>query len=184
MRSTHPQDGGVWQLATGGRCSSARHGVRYEFLVGRSTVDLYEYDPSWPDRFEAARADLIQACGDLVVAVHHIGSTAVPGLIAKPTIDIALVVSSVEDFVANVGAVERLGYEYRPTAQFNDEHLFLRRIEDDERTQHLHVISDTCRDLDDWLEFRDHLRRDREAARRYAVAKRAAAQSHYADRGA
>jgi GrpB-like predicted nucleotidyltransferase (UPF0157 family) len=152
--------------------------------VGRSTVDLYEYDPSWPRRFELARADLVEACGALVVAIHHIGSTAVPGLIAKPTIDIALVVSSIEDFVANVVAVERLGYEYRPTAQFHEEHLFLRRIEDDERTHHLHVISRTCRDLDDWLVLRDHLIRDPEAARRYAAVKRAAAHRHYANRGA
>jgi len=147
-------------------------------------VDLYEYDPSWPDRFEAARADLFKSCGALVVAIHHIGSTAVPGLIAKPTIDIALVVSSVDEFVANVGAVEQLGYEYRPTAQFDEEHLFLRRIEDDERTHHLHVVSHTCRDLDDWLDLRDYLRSDPEAARRYAAVKRAAAQRYYADRGA
>jgi GrpB-like predicted nucleotidyltransferase (UPF0157 family) len=152
--------------------------------VGRSTVDLYDYDPSWPERFESARADLLEACGALVVAVHHIGSTAVPGLIAKPTIDIALVVSSIGGFVANVGAVERLGYEYRPAAKFHDEHLFLRRIEGDERTHHLHVLGDTCRDLDDWLAFRDYLRSEPDAARRYANVKIAAAERHYADRGA
>jgi GrpB-like predicted nucleotidyltransferase (UPF0157 family) len=152
--------------------------------VGRSTVDLYPYDPAWPERFEEARGDLVSACGALVVAVHHIGSTAVPGLIAKPTIDIALVVNSIDGFVANVAAVERLGYEYRPTAQFHEEHLFLRRIEDDERTHHLHVVSDTCRDVDDWLAFRDHLRAEPNAARRYAEVKVAAAKRHYADRGA
>lgn len=147
-------------------------------------MDLYEYDPSWPAKFEAARADLSKACGDLVVAIHHIGSTAVPGLVAKPTIDIALVVRSIQEFVSNVRAVEQLGYEYRPTAQFHDEHLFLRRIEDEERTHHLHVVSETCRDLDDWLDFRDKLRSDTEAAGRYAAVKRAAAKRHHADRGA
>ena len=152
--------------------------------MGRTTVDLYDYDPNWPSLFASARAELLSACGPLVVAVHHIGSTAVPGLIAKPTIDIALVVASIDEFVANVEAVERLGYEYRPTAKFHDEHLFLRRIEGDERTHHLHVVSDTCRDLDDWLAFRDYLRREPDAARRYAEVKVAAAERHYGNRGA
>jgi len=153
--------------------------------VGRYTVDLVEYDPGWPLRYEAARAELVQALGnELVVDVHHIGSTSVPGMIAKPTIDIALVVWSIEAFIANVDAVVALGYEYRPAAKFHDEHLFLRRIEGGERTHHLHVVSATCRDLDDWIEFRDVLRRSSDAVRRYSESKCALAAQHYSDRGA
>ena len=151
--------------------------------MGRVTVDLCEYDAAWAHQYEAARRELEYTLGDLVVAIHHIGSTAVPGLIAKPTIDIALVVSSIDGFIGSVDAVERLGYEYRPTATFDDDHLFLRRIEDDERTHHLHVISTLCPDLDDWLDFRDLLRRDPSAARRYADVKRALADRYYTDRG-
>ena len=152
--------------------------------MGRATVDLWEYDPAWAYQYEAARRELEDALGDLVVAIHHIGSTSVPGLIAKPTIDIALVVSSIDGFIASVDGVERLGYEYRPTATFDDDHLFLRRIEDDERTHHLHVISSSCLDLNDWLDFRDLLRRDSSTARRYAEVKRTLAHRYYTDRGA
>lgn len=152
--------------------------------MGRSTVDLYEYDPTWPEQYELARRDLEGAVGELVVAIHHIGSTSVPGLVAKPTIDIALVVSSIDVFITRVNAVEALGYEYRPTAMFDEHHLFLRRIEDEERTHHLHVVSTSCSELDDWLEFRDLLRRDPQAARRYGELKRAMAERHYTDRGA
>ncbi len=136
----------------------------------------------WPEQYESARRDLERALGALVVAMHHIGSTAVPGLVAKPTIDIALVVSSIDVFITRVGAVEALDYEYRPTAMFDEHHLFLRRIEADERTHHLHVVSTSCSELNDWLEFRDLLRRETRAARWYGELKRAMAERHYADR--
>ena len=152
--------------------------------MSRYTVDLVEYDPSWPAQFEAARRDLVEALGSLVVAVHHIGSTSVPGLAAKPTIDIAVVVASIDEFVRRVASVEALGYEYRPTATFHDEHLFVRRIVDDERTHHLHVIAAGCPDLNDWLDLRDYLRSTPEAARRYAEVKRQMAKQHHRDRGA
>jgi GrpB-like predicted nucleotidyltransferase (UPF0157 family) len=152
--------------------------------MGRTTVDLCEYDPAWPHRYESARRELEDVLGDLVVATHHIGSTSVPGLVAKPTIDIALVVSSIGEFVASVHAVERLGYEHRPASIFNDDHLFLRRIEGDERTHHLHVVSTSCTDLEDWLDFRDLLRGDPDAARQYAELKREMADRHHTDRGA
>lgn len=77
---------------------------------------MSEYDTTWPAMFERARAGLVAALGHLVVDVHHIGSTSVPCLVAKPTIDIALVVSSIAEFIENVTALERLGYEYRDAA--------------------------------------------------------------------
>jgi GrpB-like predicted nucleotidyltransferase (UPF0157 family) len=146
-------------------------------------VDLFEYDASWPKRFEAARAELEVALGEVVLDVHHIGSTAVPGLVAKSTIDIALVVSSIEGFIENVAAIEALGYEYRPEAKFHEQHLFLRRIEGDECSHHLHVVSQGCPDLDDWLDLRDWLRASPVAAMRYGDVKRRMAQVHCRDRG-
>jgi GrpB-like predicted nucleotidyltransferase (UPF0157 family) len=152
--------------------------------VGRRTVDLYEYDPEWAAQFEHARDELVATLGDLVAGVHHIGSTAVPGLVAKCTIDIALEVHSIAGFVEVIPSLEELGYEYRPTSWFHDEHAFLRRIEGDERTHHLHVIAKGHPDVSDWLDFRDWLRGSPAAAQRYADVKRTLAEQHYNDRGA
>lgn len=153
--------------------------------MGRRTVDLYEYEPGWSELYEDARAEVIAALGDdLVADVHHIGSTSVPGLVAKCTIDLAVEVRSIPDFVDAIPSLEEIGYEYRPTSWFHDEHAFLRRIRGDERTHHLHVILEGHPDLSDWLDFRDYLRRDEGALRRYADVKRFLADAHYNDRHA
>ena len=150
--------------------------------MGRRTVDLYDYDTEWPTKFADAQRELVDALGDLVVDVHHIGSTAVPGLVAKSTIDIALEVRSIAEFVDAVPEFEALGYEYRPTSWFDDGHAFLRRIRGDERTHHLHVVVQGHAAVADWLDFRDWLRANPDAAQRYADVKRQLAEVHYADR--
>ena len=152
--------------------------------MGRRTVDLYEHDPVWASQFEDAGQELVEALGDLVASIHHIGSTAVVGLIAKCTIDIAIEVRSIARFVEVIPRLEALGYEYRTSSWFHDDHAFLRRIRGDERTHHLHVVAQGCTDLKDWLNFRDWVRRNPSAARRYADVKRRLAEEHHNDRAA
>lgn len=152
--------------------------------MGRRTVDLYEYDPRWAEQFTHAKAEIIGALGEVVTAVHHIGSTSVPGLVAKCTIDIAVEVTSISAFVNSIPSLEALGYEYRPNSWFHDEHAFLRRIQEDERTHHLHVIVEGHPDLSDWIDFRDYLREHPPAAQRYGDAKRRLAAAHYNERRA
>jgi len=152
--------------------------------VGRRTVDLYEHDAGWAGQFEEAERELVAALGDLVAGVHHIGSTAVPGLVAKCTIDIALESRSIAEFIEAIAHVEALGYEYRPASWFDDQHVFLRRIRGDERTHHLHVVTQGHADLDDWIDFRDWLRENPDAVQRYTQVKRQLAETHYADREA
>jgi len=152
--------------------------------VGYRTVDLYEYDAEWVSQFEVARCELVEVLGDLVAGVHHIGSTAVPGLVAKCTIDIALEVRSIAEFREAIPRFDALGYEYRAASWFDDEHAFLRRIQGNERTHHLHVVAQGHADLDDWIDFRDWLRENPEAAQRYGEVKRQLAETHYAERRA
>jgi GrpB-like predicted nucleotidyltransferase (UPF0157 family) len=152
--------------------------------VGRRTVDLYEHDLEWSSQFDDARVELLEALGDLVAGVHHIGSTAVPGLVAKCTIDIAIEVRSIPAFVDAVPLLEKLGYEYRPSAWFDEQHAFLRRIRGGERTHHLHVVAEAHPDLGDWLDLRDWLRESTDAVQRYADVKRRLAEEHYHDRSA
>jgi GrpB-like predicted nucleotidyltransferase (UPF0157 family) len=138
----------------------------------------------WSTQFAEAERELAAALGDLVVGVHHIGSTAVAGLVAKCTIDIALEVRSIAEFVDAVPVLEALGYEYRPASWFDDEHAFLRRIRGDERTHHLHVVAEGHAAVEDWIDLRNWLRTNPDAVRRYADVKRRLAETHYADRSA
>ncbi len=149
--------------------------------MGRSTVDLVEYSAAWPVEFSLERDALADALGETALVIEHIGSTAVPGLVAKPTIDIAVGVRAIDELVRSREALERLGYEWR--TGFHDDHRFLRKIVGDERTHHLHVIVYPSREFDDWIAFRDHLRAHPEAARAYADAKQTLAKRFHDDRG-
>ena len=152
--------------------------------VGRRTVDLVEHDAQWAAQFADVERELTAALGEIVVGVHHIGSTAVPGLVAKCTIDVALEVRSIAEFMEAIPELEALGFEYRPTSWFDHDHAFLGRIRVDERTHHLHVVAEGYAGVSDWLDFRDWLRANPDAVRRYAVVKRRLAEVHYADRRA
>src|SRR5688572_23621274 len=106
-----------------------------------ASVEVVPSSDAWPAQFEQERAALRAALGDAAVSIEHIGSTAVPGLAAKPTIDILVVVDAVEEFLARLSGVEALGYDYRANNTFigSESHLFLRKVVDGKRTHHLHV---------------------------------------------
>ncbi|GAA2589932.1 GrpB family protein [Winogradskya consettensis] len=73
-------------------------------------VTIVDYDPSWPDRYNALRPPIDAALGDLIISAGHIGSTSVPGLAAKPVIDIDVVIDDTEDESRYVPPLERIGY--------------------------------------------------------------------------
>lgn len=149
--------------------------------MGRRTVDLVEYAAEWRLDFERERAALAGALGSTALAIEHIGSTAVPGLVAKPTIDIVIGVAAIDDLAPCRERLEALGYEWR--AGFHHDHVFLRKIVGDERTHHLHVIVYPSDEFNEWIAFRDYLRANPEAAQVYADEKRRLAARFYADRG-
>ncbi|BCJ51752.1 hypothetical protein Asp14428_32270 [Actinoplanes sp. NBRC 14428] len=118
-----------------------------------------------------------QACrtlAPLFVAVEHIGSTAVPGLPAKPVIDLMAAVTDLEQI--NAGALETLGYRMEPTDM--PERLFLRREDYDSTAYHLHVVTaDTWETRNERL-LRDHLLAHPDARERYAALKRELMRRH------
>jgi GrpB-like predicted nucleotidyltransferase (UPF0157 family) len=124
------------------------------------SVEVVPYSEAWPILFEQERAALQAAVGDVAASIEHIGSTAVPGLSAKPTIDILLVVDSIEDFLKRLPQVEALGYDYRAHNTFvgSDTHLFLRKVSNGKRTHHLHVLRSDSPEIEDYRRFRDALR--------------------------
>lgn len=122
-------------------------------------VHVVPYDPEWPRRFERERAVLETIFTGLGVAIEHVGSTAVPGLAAKPVIDMMLGVSRLDDVDARVPALEAAGYEYAPEYEVAlPERRYFRRPVNGPRRFHLHCV---IKDGAFWvrhLAFRDHLR--------------------------
>jgi len=146
-------------------------------------VEMAAYDPTWPERFHDERGRLLKALPG-AVDVHHIGSTSVPGLVAKPILDIIVVLSDVAGLANDPTAVAALGYEFRP-AVFDDDpdHLFFVKNAGHRRTHHLHVFAASSPNTFDNLIFRDYLCAVQDAATRYALVKTSLARRHPDSRG-
>lgn len=153
--------------------------------VERRPVVLVEPDPAWPARYEREAERIRGALRDAVVELHHVGSTSVPDLPAKPIIDIVLVVADSADETAYVPALTSAGYTLRIREPDWYEHRVLRRRHDGD--VNLHVFGQDCPEVERMLCFRDHLRRDEADRRLYADTKRELAArdwptvQHYAD---
>jgi GrpB-like predicted nucleotidyltransferase (UPF0157 family) len=147
-------------------------------------IRLADYDPAWPARFEREAARIRRALGERALLVEHVGSTSVPGLPAKPIIDIVLAVPESADEPAYVPTLEGAGYSLRiREPEWFEHRMFLGPHADVQ----VHVFSAGCPEIDRMLRFRDRLRADEQDRERYAAAKRALAArkwryvQHYAD---
>lgn len=140
---------------------------------------VVDYDPSWPDRFEDIRAFVAPAVADVAQAIEHVGSTSVPGLAAKPVIDVDVVVQSRTDIPAAVAALEELGYVHVGDLGRVDRDAF-RSVSWLPR-HHLYVVVHGSRPYLDHVQFRDHLRRHPDDATRYAARKRDVAHLYEID---
>ncbi|WP_424813317.1 GrpB family protein [Roseococcus sp. YIM B11640] len=150
-------------------------------------VSLVEYDPAWPTMYAAEAGRLREALPPgLILAMEHFGSTAIPGLIAKPVIDILIAVPSLEQARASaVAPMGALGYAFWADNPKRDRLFFVKGLPPaaPQRTHHVHM---TVGDGEMWrrLAFRDHLRAHPEEAARYAALKRDLAARHREDREA
>ncbi|MBN1260483.1 MAG: GrpB family protein [Anaerolineae bacterium] len=139
------------------------------------------YDPAWPQRFEVERARVAQALGDLALEIHHVGSTAAPGLAAKPIIDILVVVRHLDDAPACAPALARLGYRFIDHPDNVDRRYFRKGHP---RTHHLHIVAQGTAAHRDTLAFRDALRADPDLRDAYARLKVALGEQYRHDRSA
>jgi GrpB-like predicted nucleotidyltransferase (UPF0157 family) len=138
-----------------------------------SRVELVDHDPTWAELFEDERAKLTGVFDGRVVAIEHIGSTAVPDLCAKPIVDVLVGLRELELTDEDIATMRALGYEYlgeygRPGR------LFFRK---QPRTHHVHVVAHGGEHWDRQLTFRDALRTDAEERRRYDEFKRRLAEA-------
>ena len=127
------------------------------------------YDPKWPQWFDEAAERIRNALGDKVLGIHHVGSTSVPGLAAKPLIDIDLVVADTTDEEAYVPKLEAAGYILRVREPDWFEHRMLRGFEP---PVNLHVFPPDCPEVERMLLFRDWLRTNDADRELYARTKR------------
>jgi putative glutamine amidotransferase len=141
---------------------------------------IHGYDPRWPSRFESEAARIREVLGDRAVRVEHVGSTAVSGLAAKPTIDIQVSVPSMMPRNDYTDPLVGLGYRWA-LDPWTDEHEFFSRDVDGERAFHVHV----CGVGSEWerrhIAFRDWLRANPDGAAAYERLKRELAERHPRD---
>jgi GrpB-like predicted nucleotidyltransferase (UPF0157 family) len=151
--------------------------------TGDAPVEIVSYDASWPRLFEEEREALQRVLANwLVGPIEHIGSTAVPGLAAKPVIDIMAAVRTLQDSRPAISAATELGYCYSPFRP-DREHWFC-RPSPAFRTHHLHLIPHASGDWIRPLAFRDYLRTHAAVAVEYEALKRRLAAQYRLDREA
>ena len=147
-----------------------------DIWVGRrpapEPIVIVEHDPAWPDRYDAVAEQIRAALGDAVLALDHVGSTAVPGLAAKSVIDVDLTVVDSADEAVYVPALEASGFLLAIREPHWHEH---RAFKGDDPRVNLHVFSPDCPEAIRHLMFRDWLRAHPDDVALYAEAKVVAA---------
>ena len=152
-------------------------------IAPEAPVELVPYDASWPALFSAERVRLLSVLRPwLVGPIEHVGSTAVPGMPAKPIIDIMAAVASLDASRSAVAALVESGYQYAPY-RADVMHWFC-KPSFAERSHHLHLVPFGSALWHDRITFRDCLRSHPAVAQEYAVLKHRLAQLHRLDREA
>jgi len=148
-------------------------------------IELSEPDPRWPTMFDAEAKQIRVALGaDIIPRIEHVGSTAIPGIVAKPVIDILVLLPSDVKWERLISPLESLNYQYWKENPRHDRMFYVKGMppRGKVRTHHVHVRKPE--DANEMLLFRDHLIQHREVAKRYEALKRKFAEYHATDREA
>ena len=135
-------------------------------------------DPGWAGKFDAAARELTEALGEILLAIHHIGSTAIPGIWAKPVIDLLPVARDLTRMDGHVAAMQALGYEAMGEFGIPGRRYFRRDGSDGMRTHNVHIFQEGSPHVARHLAFRDFMRAHPDLSRRYSDLKRGLAQQH------
>ena len=145
------------------------------------TIVVVPYRPEWPGLFRRQAERIAAALGEAALQIEHIGSTAVPGLAAKPIIDMLVVVENSGDEDAYLPAMESCGYVLRVREPDFEEHRMFRTPHGD---VHVHVLSRGSPEIGRYLRFRDALRGNAAFRVKYQGRKQALATQNWADMNA
>jgi GrpB-like predicted nucleotidyltransferase (UPF0157 family) len=149
-----------------------------EALIGgreKSEISIADYDSRWAARFELEHTRIRDALGDLALRIEHIGSTAVPGLAAKPIIDVLVTVENPEDDAVIGAAMQSAGYALRVREPGH------RMFRTPARDVHVHLWASTSPEVPRYLAFRDQLRRSFDDRLAYERLKRELATRDWTD---
>jgi GrpB-like predicted nucleotidyltransferase (UPF0157 family) len=141
-------------------------------------VYLVPYDPCWPQQFADEVSAVKVALGDLLLEIHHIGSTAIPDIAAKPIIDMLAVVSDVSAVVGRNAQMQELGYETLGEFGIEGRRYFRKDDSAGQRTHQIHAFQVGSPQIERHLAFRDFMRVHREFAEKYDAIKRRLAELH------
>jgi GrpB-like predicted nucleotidyltransferase (UPF0157 family) len=141
-------------------------------------VEVVPHDPRWRDAFEAEARRVAAALGENVSAIHHIGSTAIPGIYAKPIIDLLVEVGDLNGVDGRGSAMESLGYEVMGEYGIPGRRYFRKDDREGIRTHHVHVFEAGSAEAERHLAFRDYMLAHPADARSYSELKRKLAEEH------
>lgn len=150
-------------------------------LIGgmeKRDIVIEEYNNIWPELFEIQKKKICRVLGDAVLRIEHIGSTAVPGLSAKPIIDILIVLEKPQNEETYLPVLTQLGYELRVREPDFDEHRMMRTPE---RDVHIHFYPYYSKEIDRYLIFRDQLRSNSTDRKLYEQTKRKLSEQEWDD---
>ncbi len=135
------------------------------------SVSIVPHAPSWRKRFADEAPRIRQALGANVVAVHHVGSTSIPGILAKPIIDIVVEVTRIDDVSERADRMSCLDYESLGEHGIEGRRYFRRAGTDGQRAFHVHVFESGSAPVLEHIAFRDYLRAHPDKAREYSALK-------------
>jgi GrpB-like predicted nucleotidyltransferase (UPF0157 family) len=143
-----------------------------------SKVEVVPHNPQWRDAFEAEAKHVAAALGENVVAIHHIGSTAIPNIYAKPVIDLLVEVRDITEVDGQSSAMESLGYEVMGEYGIPGRRYFRKDNQAGIRTHHIHAFEAGSAEVVRHLAFRDYMIAHPGEAQRYSELKRQLAEEH------
>ncbi|MBE6718344.1 MAG: GrpB family protein [Ruminococcaceae bacterium] len=139
-------------------------------------VIVLPYDTTWKSDFEEIKKEIESAIGDLIIGIEHVGSTSIEGLSAKPCIDIDVIIKDYSLFDAVVSKLQTIGYIHEGNLGIKDREAFKYLNKPHLKTHHLYVCPQHSEELHRHITFRDFLRSNTEAVKKYSLVKETAAQ--------
>jgi len=141
------------------------------------TYSIKPYDPQWPFEFEKIKKLLIEMFDENIVYIEHVGSTSVPGMKAKPLIDVLMVVKDIDDCKNQSEKITSLGYKMRENV-LEDNSLLFEKFSGNEKVENIHVFTNGAPKINQFIDVRDYLRTHSERAEAYGNLKEKIQQEH------
>ena len=156
--------------------------TRWECKYVSTKVFLVVYDPKWPDLYEREKNNVLQAAGEYIIEIKHVGSTSVPNLSAKPIIDMMAGVRDKSTATTVLDILQSHGYGFSDPKQDDWHYVMSRKDVEEDMGYHLHLITHGSWDWERHLLFRDYLRVNVSSREEYEILKMKLADKYRDDR--